>query len=52
MLLNNEEYKKVHRLFHTLWTRAVGQCDYIKSDWNALDVAIYNLVMAFDRRDK
>lgn len=37
----NAKYKEVHRLFHNLWTKSVGTHDYVKKDWNRLDVLIF-----------
>lgn len=38
----------VHRLLHTLWTRAVGTSTYVKADWTELDNGIRELVRQHD----
>lgn len=33
----------IHRLLHTLWTKAVGTKDYDKAEWRELEAEITNL---------
>ena len=37
---------EIHRLFHTLWTKAVGSETYNKKEWNQLDTVIAAVVRA------
>lgn len=32
--------QEIHRLLHTLWSKAVGTPDYNKSEWRQLDVLL------------
>jgi hypothetical protein len=34
---------ELHRLFHTLWTKAVGTDRYDKEEWKRLEEIILNL---------
>ncbi len=34
--LTREQKKTVFRLFHTVWSKAVGTQDYVKNEWNEL----------------
>ena len=34
---------ELHRLFHTLWTKAVGTDRYNKEEWKRLETIISNL---------
>jgi hypothetical protein len=35
--------RELHRLFHTLWTKAVGTDRYNKEEWKRLEEIISNL---------
>ena len=34
-------WRHVHRLFHTLWTKAVGTKGYVKAEWGEMDRIIF-----------
>jgi hypothetical protein len=39
----SEDFKTLHRLFHTLWTKAVGEIGYEKAQWKLLERTIDEL---------
>lgn len=39
-----QTYQQITRLFHVLWTKAVGTSDYNKQEWKALLAALDRLL--------
>jgi hypothetical protein len=37
---------------HNLWSKSVGQPDYVKSEWAELEQAVQELAREADRRDE
>lgn len=35
-----EYFREAHCALHRCWTKAVGQPDYVKADWQAIDTAL------------
>ena len=44
----NPIYERVHNALHVLWSKSVGQPDYIKSEWAELEQAIQSLAQEAD----
>lgn len=42
-MVERENFERVHRALHELWTKAVGQEGYDKPEWKTLEAAIYRL---------
>ena len=38
------EERRIHNLFHTLWTKAVDTPDYNKTEWKQLDAVLQELM--------
>ncbi len=45
------QFEPVNAILHRLWSREVGTPCYIKSDWQALEAAIYALVPRSDKAE-
>jgi len=48
----NPIYERVHTALHNLWSKSVGQPDYVKSEWAELEQAVQELAREADRRDE
>ena len=42
-ILGNESDGPMSELLHTLWTKAVGTPDYVKTEWQALEIVLYRM---------
>jgi hypothetical protein len=42
LVSTNPKYREIHKLLHTLWTKAVGSETYNKKEWNRLDELIHD----------
>jgi len=45
----NPIYERVHTALHVLWSKSVGQPDYVKSEWAELEQAVQSLAQEADR---
>ena len=36
-----QEWRELHKLFHTLWSKAVGTEGYDKQEWKRLEAAVF-----------
>ena len=48
--VKNPIYERVHLNLHKLWTKAVGQPDYVKAEWSELENSIQALAQEAERR--
>lgn len=48
----NPIYERVHTALHVLWSKSVGQPDYVKSEWAELEQAVQALAQEADERSK
>ena len=48
----NPIYERVHTVLHVLWSKSVGQLDYVKSEWTELEQAVQALAQEADGRSK
>jgi hypothetical protein len=39
--MSPEGWKRLHGIFHTLWTKAVGTPGYSKREWQELEAIIF-----------
>jgi hypothetical protein len=47
---SNPLYERIHTALHVLWSKAVGQPGYVKSEWAELEQAIQSLAQEADSR--
>ena len=45
-------YNRAHLALHKLWTKAVGEEDYVKEEWKELEGAIYKLKYGKSHRQR
>ena len=48
--MDNPIYERVHTALHNLWSKSVGQPNYVKPEWTELEQAIQEMAREADRR--